>query len=111
MLTKDERILLDNCIDALNRLFDGDSSVIDLYYVMFATAFAFMSNPMGMSFEPAVRELREIAASNAPPREKRDLALLKTDYLRQQIAAVLRCDAAENPKQRHHPKLPPYLED
>lgn len=102
MLTRDERELLENTIDALDRLFDSQSEVVDLYALLFATGKAFGSNPLHGVFDPPVHELRKLIQSKESEDQRRDFALIRTNDLRKAIADELRRDAVENPKQRHY---------
>lgn len=101
MLTKDERILLENALESLNRLFDRVSTVSDVQSLFLATAMALRGTEIASAFEGSAQRLAEIVRSNALPDRKRDLGLVATDGLRKLIAEQLRRDANENPRQRH----------
>src|ERR1700733_14962841 len=101
MLTKDQRTLLKNVLEALNRLFDRDSTVVDVHALLVATATPLHGSGLASAFESPTRQLRDILQSDALPDRKRDLALDATDDLRKFVAEELRRDAIENPKGRH----------
>ena len=101
MLTKVERILLENTLDALDRLFDRESKVLDLYALLFATGKAFGENRIGLVIESPIHELKKIIQSKGLEDSNRESALRITDDLRKFVASELSSDAAENPKQRH----------
>ena len=101
MLTKSQRTLLTNVFDALDRLFDRDSTVWDVYAILYATSEALAETPFQSAFETPIRGLAETIRSNAPRESQRDAAMLITDDLRLLLASVLRQDSTENPKRRH----------
>jgi uncharacterized protein YllA (UPF0747 family) len=101
MLTKDERRLLENVLDALDRLFDRESTVTDVYALLVATAVAVRGSSFSAPVEAPLRRLRDLVQSKTLPERRRDIGLELTDELRQFVAEQLRCDADENPRQRH----------
>ena len=101
MLTREERTLLENFIDATDRLYDGDTNAVDVYALLLATAAALKSGSLAEQFATSARELKEIVRSTATSGQKRDETLTKTDGLRVHVAQALRTDAKENPRQRH----------
>lgn len=104
MLNKTQRILLQNVVDALDRLYDNDSGVIDLYAMLYATWHALSETPLAPAFEPPIRELKAILESDEIRDRKRAAALGATDQLRHAVCNALKADAQANPKQRHNPK-------
>src|SRR5580700_2236976 len=100
MLTKYERILLENTLDALDRVFDRESKVIDLHAILFATDRALGENHFRLAFESPIHELKKTIQSKVPEDQRRDFALEITDDLRKVVADELRRNATENPKQR-----------
>jgi hypothetical protein len=102
MLTKDQRILLEQVFDAPNRLYDSESTVADLHALLVVTAIALRGNPLGAAFEAPVQRLQELVRRKHDPAPvKRRLALNATDELRRFVGGELDRDQVENPKQRH----------
>jgi hypothetical protein len=83
-----EKMLLDNALDALDRLFNRDNSVIDVCALLFATAEALQSTPHLSEFERPLAELLAIVRSGESTEEKRDRALAVTDELRHYLAGL-----------------------
>jgi hypothetical protein len=90
MLTKDQRTLLDNVFESLNRLFDRVSTVADVHALLVATAIAMRGTQLADAFEDPIRQLNPIVRSNATPDRKRDLGLADNDGLRRFVAEQLR---------------------
>lgn len=105
MLTKSERILLQNVLDSLDRLFDRHSTATDVYALLVATSIALGGSELAAAFERTIPPLREVIQSKSPLDEKRDAALTVTDGLRQFIAEQLWVDQVINPKRRHRPEI------
>ena len=88
-MADDERLLLENTLDALDRLFDGDCGAVAVWALLVATAAALR----GTSHRPALEEplagLWEVVRSGASADAQRDRALAATDPLRQYLAEVL----------------------
>ncbi|MBI3865376.1 MAG: hypothetical protein HY290_26170 [Planctomycetia bacterium] len=84
-----EKKLLDNALESLNRLFDRNISVIDVWALMLATAEALRNTPHAPELERAVRELLVVVSANRPFRDQRDRALEVTDDLRHYLASKL----------------------
>lgn len=101
MLTKDQRTLLDNALESLNRLYDHDSTATDVHALLVATTIALRESELAGPFDEAVRRLGKILASDATPDQRGDLAFYATDNLRHFIGEQLHTDKNENPKQRH----------
>ena len=100
VLTNDERILLENVLESLDRLFDRDSTARDLSLLLVATSMALHREELAVAFEEPMRQLSEVVRSKLLPDPKRDLALKITDGLRGFVAEQLHDDKKENPKQR-----------
>jgi hypothetical protein len=81
--------LLCNQLDALDRLFDRDCGVTDVYALTYATACALAGDPLFTLFDAAATALRAIDIRNLPPEEARSAALEATDELRHALAAEL----------------------
>jgi hypothetical protein len=91
-MTRHEQMLLNNVLDALDRLYDRVSKVIDVRSLIVATAEALPGSEFAARAEPVLKELQEILRSERSPAEKRDLALGITDDLRQFLAKTLPFD-------------------
>ena len=89
-MSQREGLLLDNALDALDRLFDGDSSVIDVQALLFATGEALRDTVHLPHFVHPATELVAIARSRETEESKRDRALSITDRLRDHLATSLR---------------------
>lgn len=81
-------MLINNMLDALDRLFDCESSVIDTLALLFATSLALRDSPWFDALNQPVSDLRVIVQSNAAPDEKRISALCATDQLRKCLASI-----------------------
>jgi hypothetical protein len=79
-MTETETQLLENALDALDRLYDSQSSVTDVHALLFATAWAMKGTRF---FDPLHDAAKSIAPLRALPHEPaRDRALVLTDDLR-----------------------------
>ena len=88
-MTRQEQQLLENVLDALDRLFDRASKVIDVHAIIFATCEASKGSEFSAKAEPVLLELRKIIRCADSPERKRDSALVATDDLRLFLAAKL----------------------
>jgi hypothetical protein len=84
-----EKLLLDNALQAHDRLWDAESSVIDLWALYAATAEALRQTAHHRAFELAVAELAVLMQSGLPADEQRNLACGSTDPLRQYVVQQL----------------------
>ncbi|MCA9125208.1 MAG: hypothetical protein KDB11_33765 [Planctomycetales bacterium] len=84
-----ESQLLDNLLDCLDRLFDGETAVIDVHDLVFATLAALSDSPHAAVLANAEKELIAIARSRATRDQRREAALHATDDLRKHLASVL----------------------
>jgi hypothetical protein len=101
MLTKEQRELLENLLESLNRLFDRDSTATDIYSLLFATALAVRGSNLSAAVEAPLAQLRDLVHSKDSQEGKRNAGLALTDELRKFVADQLRKDSIENPKKRH----------
>ena len=85
-LTDIEIRLLDNVLDALDRLFDGKSSPIDIRDLLLATGHALKHPPSIPYVLDPVAALDEILRKRESPETQRQLSLEATDNLRQYLA-------------------------
>ncbi|MBB6096446.1 hypothetical protein HNQ60_005368 [Povalibacter uvarum] len=84
-----ETALLENAMDALDRLFDSKSEIVDTYLLTYATAQALRESRMFVLFDNASTQLQEILRSGLPKEEARERALDVTNELRIAIADLL----------------------
>lgn len=101
MLTKDQRTLLENVLESLNRLFDRVCTASDVHALLVATAIVLRGTDLADAFESPIRKLNQVVWSHESPDRKRDLGLAVTDDLRKFVAEQLRQDQSANPKRRH----------
>lgn len=87
-MTATEKCLLDNALDALDRLFDRDSLAIDVWALLVATSEALRATQHYSKLVRPTVELLAIIRSNASPEAERDLALEVTDKLRHYLAGL-----------------------
>src|SRR5262245_57894101 len=84
-----EKTLLDNALDALDRLFDRKSSVIDVWALLLATGEALRETTHYPKFNRPATALLDVIRSMEPPEVQRDRALEITDELRHYLADLL----------------------
>ena len=84
-----EAQLLDNLLDCLDRLFDGETDVIDVHDLVYATLVALCETSHAAVLGPAEKELLAIVRSQNSRDQQRDAALMATDDLRKHLASVL----------------------
>lgn len=87
-MDEEELILLENVLDSLDRLFDRDSEVIDIYVLIFATAKALAETKHSQILDKTANKLDEILKTNKSENELREVALIATDDLRHYIAEL-----------------------
>jgi hypothetical protein len=85
-MMKREELLLSNALDALDRLYDGDSSVIDVQALLLATGEALRGTVHFPHLEGPATELLAVTRSSETREAKRDRALGITDELRHYLA-------------------------
>ena len=81
--------LLDNLLDCLDRLFDGETNVIDVHDLVYATLAALSKTAHAAVLSTAQTELMVIATLRTSQEQQRDAALNATDELRKYVASVL----------------------
>jgi len=84
-----ERFLLENALDAHDRLWDWQSSVVDVWALYAATAEALSATPHRAAFDPAVATLAALMRSEMSADDQRLHACGSTDELRQYIVRRL----------------------
>jgi hypothetical protein len=88
-MTGREERRLTNVLDALDRLFDREVSVLELEALVFATGEALRATPHWDAFDRPAHDLRNIACSRVSPDVQRERALVATDGLRAYLARLL----------------------
>ncbi|MFD0727418.1 hypothetical protein [Lysobacter brunescens] len=85
-LTDIEIRLLSNVLDALDRLFDGDSSPIDIHDLLLATGHALKHPPSIEYVLDPVPGLQAILRNSGSPEDQQQLSLEATNNLRHYLA-------------------------
>jgi len=81
--------LLNNQLDALDRLFDGETGVADVYALAYATAVALKDDDLVPVFDKAANELLALQRKSLSVTEAQAAALAATDHLRAALSAAL----------------------
>jgi hypothetical protein len=84
-----ERKLLDNTLDALDRLFDSKCEIMDVHALIYAAAQALGSHRLAAHFSNAAGGLEIIIRGKHSRDEARELALNATNDLRIALADAL----------------------
>jgi len=85
----DELALLEALLDAFDRLFDRQTTLVDVHALLFATARGLRDPVFVEDVNAAERSLKEIVRSGLEPAEAVERALDVVDPLRRRIAAQL----------------------
>ena len=88
-VTPRESELLENALDALDRLHDWHCGAFDVWALFVATAAALHDTPHRPALEQPLAALHAVIGSRAAEELQRDRALGITDSLRQYLAEVL----------------------
>jgi hypothetical protein len=88
-LTQLDVMLLENVLDALDRLFDSHSKAIDVCALLQATAHALSRTYFHALLSDAALSLAKIVRANLSVTDERDEALSATETLRHALAAEL----------------------
>jgi hypothetical protein len=89
-VTACQKNLLGNCLDALDRLFDRHSSVVDVWALLLATSEALRATEHYRELERPLVDLSAVIRSGASAETQRERALGVTDELRHYLAPLLR---------------------
>jgi hypothetical protein len=81
--------LLDNLLDALDRLYDRATTVTDLHALVYATEVALSGSVHTAMLTDAEQLLQRLLRSGKSVTEERDIALNETDDLRKYLAGVV----------------------
>lgn len=87
-MTPIENRLLSNALDSLDRLFDRESSAIDVAALFQATAEALRDTPHSAMFADATAALEPIISSRHNPEVEYDEALKATGNIRLYLASL-----------------------
>ena len=85
----EEKKLLENVLDGLDRLFDRESHAIDLQALIFATSKALYNTGHFGILDAAANSLEKIVRSRLKIDDERDAALDDTNNLRHYLAEIL----------------------
>jgi hypothetical protein len=85
----EDKQLLENVFDSLDRLFDRQSSVIDVYHLILATDKAIKRTDVNLSLAGYSDELGKIVRENSSEEIQREQALIVTDQLREILNETL----------------------
>ncbi|WP_144394624.1 hypothetical protein [Pleionea sediminis] len=83
-----EKKILENVFDSLDRLFDRECNVIDVYALLFASEAACKNSEAVLLHEYVVK-LESIIRSGEPEESQRDQALVTTNKLRVELNELL----------------------
>ncbi|MFF4877647.1 MULTISPECIES: hypothetical protein [unclassified Micromonospora] len=86
MTSADELPLLEALLDAFDRLFDRQTTVVDVHALLYATARALADSAFGKDVAAAESALEEIMRSDRGPAEAVEQAIDAVDPLRRRIA-------------------------
>ena len=87
-MINDENKILDNVLDALDRLFDRESKAIDLQVLIFAASKALSDTEHFAILNDAANSLEKIVRSDLKADDERDAALNITNDLRLYLAEI-----------------------
>lgn len=88
-MEREDRQLLENVFDSLDRLFDRKSCVIDVYHLILATDKAVGSADVNLSLAGYAGRLGKIVRKNSSEEFQREQALIATDQLRETLNEIL----------------------
>lgn len=88
-MSETEKIILENILDSLDRLFDRQAKAIDVQALLFVSAIALKNSHHYQLAARSAEMLSEILRTNSDEEVEREAALSATDVLRQAIAADL----------------------
>lgn len=86
---KERSTLLNNALDALDRLFDGETGVVDVCAILYATGIAIRSDQLYPLFSDAASSLEGILRAGLTAEDARESALRSTNSLRLALAEAL----------------------
>jgi hypothetical protein len=89
-MAHDEQLLLENALDALDRLFDRQCGVVDVWALLVASAHALQHTPHHQVLSQPLTALKAIIRSGAADDDQLAQALEVTDPLRLYLAECYR---------------------
>ena len=84
-----QKEILENLFDSLDRLFDRESKVVDIYALMFATEKAMAGEPKLIDLREYSYALKKLISNGKPEETQREEALLITQELRNVLNELL----------------------
>jgi hypothetical protein len=88
-MTEDERLLLENVLDAFDRLNDGETHVVDLHALLVATAAALPGSPLAPEMKSVALALLSLVRQSKSKGEQVGEALDAVQSLRERVASAL----------------------
>ena len=88
-MTSDEQLLLENLLDAFDRLHDRAAQVVDIQALLVATAKALPGAPLTPELESSAKALMSIMRSRKMADEEANESLDVLQPLRERLAAAL----------------------
>ncbi len=88
-IDREDKQLLENLFDSLDRLFDRESRVLDVFQILYATEKAINTGSLNLSLSGYIADLGDIARGNESEEIQRERALLVTDKLREILNEIL----------------------
>lgn len=95
-MTERERELASNALDALDRLYDRESTTLDVWALAEATADAVAPGQLADVLRSTASQLRDVLRAGLSPDEQHWRALSATDELRHLLADIWSETAAPN---------------
>ncbi len=92
-LAKQERDLLTNLLNSLDRLFDRENQVVDVHDLLVASSVALAETSHSPHLLDAVARTHIVLRSRKAPETKRDDALNETQTLREYLSDILYRDS------------------
>jgi hypothetical protein len=86
---EDRHALLNNSLDALDRLFDCEAGIADVGAILYATGHAIRPSSLSPLFLDAAASLERIHLARLTAEEERESALRSTNQLRVALAEAL----------------------
>ena len=89
MAMKERSTLLNNALDALDRLFDRETDVVDVSAILYATGLAIRPDALSPLFLDAASSLESVLREGVTAEDARESALRSTNSLRIALAEAL----------------------
>lgn len=88
-MDREDKQLLENLFDSLDRLFDRESRVLDVFQILYATEKAINTGSLNLSLSGYIADLGDIVRGSESEEIQRERALLVTDKLRKILNEIL----------------------